>query len=64
MADSKIYLPAQRTRRGVSGYVGKDVVIIGSKGDQRTVGEKSEAIVGAPKAATARAKAAPKAKAK
>lgn len=41
MADNKIYLPAQRTRRGKAGYLGKNILEIGSKDDRRESPEKA-----------------------
>lgn len=41
MGDKKIYLPAQRTRRGKAGYIGDNIVEIGSKEDHRAAPEKA-----------------------
>ena len=34
MADTKVYLPAQKTRRGVAGYRGSDIVVMGADGKE------------------------------
>lgn len=52
MADTKIYLPKQRTRRGVAGYRGKDIVVVGEDGK-----EDKKATAAAHKSATEQAKA-------
>jgi hypothetical protein len=60
MAERKIYLPAQRSVRGKPGYLGSNIVIVGSAEDDR--GSSEPAVVSLEKGPAAKAAAKPKAK--
>lgn len=34
MADTKVYLPKQKTRRGVAGYRGEGIVVVDAEGKE------------------------------